>query len=80
MNAVQFETLLAVLVFALCVAIVVAPVTMTNFILRYRAAEDGDLYLELAYPVIAMVAGESRCSYGLGIYGSWRICNGDVHD
>jgi hypothetical protein len=52
-----------VLVFALGVAIVVAPVTMTNFILRYRAAEDRDLYLELAYPVIAMVAGESRCSY-----------------
>ena len=48
---------MAVLVFALWVAIVVAPVTMTNFILRYRAAEDGDLYFELAYRLIAIVGG-----------------------
>lgn len=55
--ALRIETMLAVLVFALCVAITVAPVTMTNFILRYRAAEEGDLYFELAYRLIAMVGG-----------------------
>ena len=55
--AIRFETMLAVLVFSLCVAIVVAPVTMTNFILRRRAAEAGDLYFELAYRLIAIVGG-----------------------
>ena len=51
----RYESLIAVLIFSLCVAIVVDPIRVANFLYRRPIAEDGDLFFTLAYRLIAIV-------------------------
>lgn len=51
----RVETCIAVLVFALCVAIIADPIRVANFLYRNILAEEGDLFFTLAYRLIAIV-------------------------
>ena len=51
----RYESLIAVLILSLCVAIVVDPIRVANFLYRRPVAEDGDLFFTLAYRLIAIV-------------------------
>ena len=51
----RFESLLAVLIFSLCVAVVTDPIRVANFLYRSRIAEEGDLLFTLAYRLLAIV-------------------------
>ena len=51
----RYESLVAVLILSLCVAIIADPIRVANFLYRYQIAEEGDLYFTLAYRLIAIV-------------------------
>ncbi len=51
----RYESLVAVLILSLCVAIVADPIRVANFLYRHRVAEEGDLYFTLAYRLIALI-------------------------
>lgn len=51
----RYESLVSVLIFSLCVAIVADPIRVANFLYRRIVAEEGDLYFTLAYRLIAIV-------------------------
>ena len=51
----RYESLVAVLILSLCVAIVADPIRVANFLYRRPIAEEGDLFFTLAYRLIAIV-------------------------
>ena len=51
----RYESLVAVLILSLCVAIVADPIRVANFLYRRVIAEEGDLYFTLAYRLFALV-------------------------
>ena len=51
----RYESLVAVLILSLCIAIVADPIRVANFLYRHRVAEEGDLYFTLAYRLIALI-------------------------
>ncbi len=53
----RYESLIAVLILSLCVAIIADPIRVANFLYRHAIAEEGDLYFTLAYRLIAIVGG-----------------------
>lgn len=69
----RYESLIAVLILLLCVAIAVDPVRLANFLYRRPIAEKGDLFFILAYRLIAIV-GALIALYIL-IVDLWRLAH-----
>lgn len=73
MIALRLRACSAVLVFALCILVAVAPVRIANFILRRQVAEEGDLSFTLFYRLVAIVGGLASLYLLLG--DLWHIAH-----
>ncbi len=73
MNVLRLRACLAVLVFALCILVAVAPVRLANLIARRNIAEDGDLSFTLFYRLAAIVG--ALASLYLLVGDLWHIAN-----
>ncbi len=71
MIALRLRACFAVLVFALCILIAIAPVRVANLLLRGGAAEEGDLAFTLFYRLAAIVG--TLASLYLLIGDLWHI-------
>ena len=73
MIALRLRACCAVLIFALCVLVTVAPVRVANFLLRRPVARIGDLAFTLFYRLVAIVG--SLASLYLLLGDLWHIAN-----
>ncbi len=73
MIALRLRACCAVLVFALCILVSVAPVRVANLMLRSRVVEEGDLSFTLFYRLAAIVG--AAASLYLLIGDLWHISN-----
>ena len=73
MNVLRLRACFAVLVFAFCILITVAPVRIANLLMRRRVAEEGDLSFTLFYRLAAIVG--ALASLYLLVGDLWHIAN-----
>ncbi len=73
MIALRVRACFAVLVFALCILVAIAPVRVANFLLRQPLIEDGDISFTLFYRLLAVVGG--LASLYLLIGDLWHIAH-----
>ncbi len=73
MIVLRLRACLAVLVFALCILVTIAPVRLANLMLRRRVAEPGDLSFNLFYRLAAIVGGAA--SLYLLVGDLWHIAS-----
>ena len=73
MNVLRLRACFAVLVFALCILVAIAPVRVANLIMRRRVAEEGDMSFTLFYRLAAIIG--SIASLYLLIGDLWHIAN-----
>ena len=69
----RFGALFAVLVFALCTAVVVDPIRMTNVILRRDVAQPGDLTFTLAYRAFGLLG--ALVSFFILVEDLWQLAH-----